>query len=112
MVVLTGLGPTAPVATEVRWSCFPDLVRVVAGAVSGPQHGAHVWHEGPIPLAPKEELRRGWPPTGTGLQHLSSVKVTVLVESLVEASPAQVEVAQCSFLTKDLQPVVMSGEVR
>ena len=80
--------------------------------MSGPQQGAHVWHEGPIPLAPKEELRRGWPPTGTGLQHLSSVKVAVLVESLVEASPAQVEVAQCSFLTKDLQPVVMSGEVR
>ena len=86
-------------------------MRVVAVAVSGPQHGVHVWRNGPVSLAPKE-LRRGWPPTGTGLQHLSSVKVTVLVESLVEASPAQVEVAQCSFLTKDLQPVVMSGEVR
>ena len=81
-------------------------MRVVV-AVSGPQQGAHIWRKGPVSVAPSD-----WPPTGTGLQHLSSVTVTVLVESLVEASPAQVEVAQCSFLTKDLQPVVMSGEVR
>ena len=42
VLVLTGVGPTALAPTEVGCSCFPNLVRVVAVAVAGPQHGVHV----------------------------------------------------------------------